>query len=156
MACAAVLLGGCAAVEKGGAYTRISGESLTDYSKKNDGFVGTMAGVGGTINTAVGSMMENMAKGSSGSETRRQGQERNRCTCRRPASRGPQGGRADEHRRHATATAGAGLPSRHRRWRDGQEAVDALKAFQKDQKLAVTGELNNETIAKLRSAKRAG
>ena len=38
----------------------------------------------------------------------------------------------------------------------GKKAVDALKAFQLDHKLAVTGELIGETIAKLRAAKSAG
>jgi Putative peptidoglycan binding domain len=146
---AAWLLAGCAAIEKGGAYTRMSGESLTEYSKKNEGFVGTMAGVGGTINTAVGSTMENAAKGSGGESADKSKAE----PAAAPVAKAPEPmSIADMQKRLAAL----GYPVGAADGVMGKKAVDALKAFQKDNKLAITGELNNETIARLRAAKSAG
>lgn len=55
-------LGGCAFVEMSGTMTKKTGEVMTDYSKQNEGFLGTLAGFGGGINTAVGSSVENVAR----------------------------------------------------------------------------------------------
>jgi Putative peptidoglycan binding domain len=144
------LLAGCAAIEKGGAYTRMSGESMTDYSKKNEGFVGTMAGVGGAINTTVGGAMENAAKGSGGASANTGKTE---TAAAAPAAKAPEPmSIADMQKRLAAL----GYPVGAADGVMGKKAVDALKAFQKDNKLAVTGELNNETIAKLRAAKSSG
>lgn len=55
-----VLLSGCAFVEMSGTMTKKTGEVMTDYSKKNEGFLGALAGIGGNINTAVGSTVENI------------------------------------------------------------------------------------------------
>lgn len=147
----AMLLAGCAAIEKGGAYTRMSGESLTEYSKKNEGFVGTMAGVGGTINTAVGSTMENAAKGSgSGSEADK---AKTDSAAAAPAAKAVEPMSVADMQKRLAAL---GYPVGAADGVMGKKAVDALKAFQKDNKLAVTGELNNETITKLRAGKGAG
>ncbi len=162
------LLAGCAAIEKGGAYTRMAGESMTDYSKKNEGFVGTMAGVGGTINTAVGSTMENMAKGSGGESADKSKAE---PAAAPPPATAPAATPTAAPQQAAAAAKSAepmsitdmqkrllalGYPAGTADGVMGKKAVDALKAFQKDNRLPVTGELNNDTITKLRSAKRAG
>ena len=56
------LLVGCAFIEMSGTMTKKTGEVMTEYSKQNEGFIGTLAGFGGRINTAVGSSVENIAK----------------------------------------------------------------------------------------------
>lgn len=58
----APLLPGCALVEMSGKMTRVTGEVMTDYSKQNQGVIGKLAGFGGSINTAVGSTVEGMAR----------------------------------------------------------------------------------------------
>ena len=135
---------------------------MTDYSKKNEGFVGTMAGIGGTVNTAVGSTVENMAKGSSSESPDKAKAE--------PAAATPPATPPTTAQPVAAAKAvepmniadmqkrllALGYPAGTADGVMGKKAVDALKAFQKDNKLPVTGELNNDTITKLRSAKRAG
>ena len=150
---AAWLLAGCAAVEKGGAYTRMSGESLTEYSKKNEGFVGTMAGVGGTINTAVGNTMENAAKGSGGGSGSESDKGKTELAAAAPVAKTAEPMSVADMQRRLAAL---GYPVGAADGVMGKKAVDALKAFQKDNKLAVTGELNNETITKLRASKGAG
>jgi hypothetical protein len=52
---------GCAMIEASGRWTRETGESMEAYSKKNDGFVGSLAGFGGRVNQAVGGTVESMA-----------------------------------------------------------------------------------------------
>jgi peptidoglycan hydrolase-like protein with peptidoglycan-binding domain len=109
-----------------------------------------MAGVGGTINTAVGSTMENAAKGSGADSADKSKAE--------PAAAAPVAKAAepmniaDMQRRLAALGYRVGAAGGVM----GKKAVDALKAFQKDNKPAVAGELNNETIARLRAAKSAG
>lgn len=53
---------GCALVEMSGTMTKKTGEVMTEYSKKNEGFIGKAAGVGGRINTSVGTSVENIAQ----------------------------------------------------------------------------------------------
>lgn len=55
-------LHGCSFVEMSGKMTRVTGEVMTDYSKTHDGFIGKMAGVGGNIQTSVGSAVEDVAR----------------------------------------------------------------------------------------------
>ncbi len=55
------LLGSCALVELSGTMTRKTGEIMSDYGRKNDGFIGKMAGFGGSIHEAVGSTVEKVA-----------------------------------------------------------------------------------------------
>ncbi len=57
-----LLLPSCSFVEMTGTMTRKTGEVMTDYSKKNDGFLGTVTGLGGKINTSVGGAVEDAAK----------------------------------------------------------------------------------------------
>ena len=57
-----VFLAGCAAIEFAGTMTRKTGEAMTEYSKANDGVIAGMAGLGGRVNTAVGSTVEGIAK----------------------------------------------------------------------------------------------
>jgi hypothetical protein len=52
----------CSFIEMSGTMTRKTGEVMEDYSKQNDGFLGKMSGIGGRINTAVGSAVEDVAK----------------------------------------------------------------------------------------------
>lgn len=52
----------CSLIEMSGTMTRKTGETMTDYSKKHDGFLGKLVGFGGKINTAVGRTVENAAK----------------------------------------------------------------------------------------------
>jgi len=155
-------LGGCAAIEKGGAYTRVSGEAMTDYSKRNEGFVGTMAGIGGTVNTAVGGAIENAAKGSSGSSPDAA------SSANAPAGSTPGATPTSAPPAAAKPAPAMSIADAQKRLlalgyqpgaSDGvmnKKTVDALKAFQKDQKLPVTGELSQDTIARLRNARRAG
>ena len=143
--CLSALFGGCAVIEKGGTYTRMSGEAMTDYSKRNEGFVGTLAGVGGTVNTAVGGGIENAAKGSGGELPDKPRTEAAAANAAEPMSI------TDMQKRLLALGYLAGTADGVM----GKKAVDALKAFQKDNNLPVTGELNNETITKLRTAKRA-
>ena len=145
-ACILALVAGCAVIEKGGTYTRMSGEAMTDYSKRNEGFVGTLAGVGGTVNTAVGGGIENAAKGSAGESPDKPRAEAAAANAAEPMSI------IDMQKRLLAL----GYPAGTADGVMGKKAVDALKAFQKDNNLPVTGELNNETIDKLRTAKRAG
>lgn len=55
------LLSSCAFIEMSGTMTRKTGEIMSDYANKNDGFIGKMAGFGGRINEAVGSTVEKVA-----------------------------------------------------------------------------------------------
>ena len=57
-----LLLSSCSLVELSGTMTRKTGEVMTDYSKQNDGIIAKGAGVGGRINTAVGSSVESVAR----------------------------------------------------------------------------------------------
>jgi len=52
----------CSFIEMSGTKTRETGESMEDYSKQHDGFLGKMAGFGGKVNKSVGSAIENVAK----------------------------------------------------------------------------------------------
>lgn len=61
------LLSSCALIEMSGTMTRKTGEVMSDYAGKDNGFIGRMAGVGGRINQAVGSTVEKVAtKGKEG------------------------------------------------------------------------------------------
>ncbi len=59
---AGFLLQACAAVEMSGTMTRVTGEVMSDYSRTHDGLIGAMAGFGGRINTAVGSVVEEVSR----------------------------------------------------------------------------------------------
>ena len=58
----ALFFSSCSFMEMSGKMTRQTGETMTEYSKKNKGFLGSMAGFGGKVNTAVGSAVENAAR----------------------------------------------------------------------------------------------
>lgn len=67
---ALLLLSSCSLVELSGTMTRQTGEVMTDYSKQNDGLIGSAAGVGGRVNTAVGSAVEDVARKGKGIESK--------------------------------------------------------------------------------------
>lgn len=53
---------GCGVMEMSGTMMRKTGEAMSDYGDKHDGFIGKMSGFGGKIHTAVGSTVEDMAR----------------------------------------------------------------------------------------------
>ena len=55
------ILTSCSVVKLSGTITRKTGEVMSEYSKENDGFIGKMAGLGGRINTSVGTAVEDVA-----------------------------------------------------------------------------------------------
>jgi hypothetical protein len=63
---AGVLLCSCAVVEFSGKIARKAGETLTGYSKENDGITGQAAGVAGGAYTTVGTAAEDAAKSGKG------------------------------------------------------------------------------------------
>lgn len=50
----------CSLVQWSGRVTRRVGESMTEYSEENDGFIGKMSGLGGSVYTAAGRSVENI------------------------------------------------------------------------------------------------
>jgi peptidoglycan hydrolase-like protein with peptidoglycan-binding domain len=63
---AGMLLCSCAVVEFGGKVARKAGETLTGYSKENDGVTGKAAGVAGGVYTTAGTVAEDSAKSGKG------------------------------------------------------------------------------------------
>ncbi|MBI4996799.1 MAG: peptidoglycan-binding protein [Rhodocyclales bacterium] len=64
-----LLLSACAVVEFGGKMAKKAGDTLTGYSKENDGAVGQAAGVAGGVYTTAGNVAEDSAKSGKGEKT---------------------------------------------------------------------------------------
>ena len=59
---AALSFSACSVVELGGKLMRRTGETLSDYSKDNDGVLGKGAGIAGGVYSSVGAATEDAAK----------------------------------------------------------------------------------------------
>jgi peptidoglycan hydrolase-like protein with peptidoglycan-binding domain len=159
----AVLTGACSVVESGGAMVRRSGEAMTGYSKENEGVIGSVAGFGGTVNTAVGTAVESAARDKNAPAAA--------TTPEAPAAAASSPAAAPAAKVDKVSTVAAqpmGLADAQKLLAAlgyqpgpadgsmGKRTVDALSKFQRDSKLPVTGKLDAATAEALRSAKRPG
>ena len=162
---AAVVLGACSLMQLGGTVARKTGEAMTDYSKENDGAIAKLVGLGGQINTAVGSTVEDAARDGKDGESARTRPERPAGAPRTtPAARVDAAASASE-----TDLAPAqpmSIVDAQRKLAEfgyrpgpadgamGRRTIDALSRFQRENGLQVTGKLDAPTIDALRRAKR--
>lgn len=144
----AAMLSGCAMVELGGRISRKTGEALTDYAKTNDGVIGQAAGVAGTVYTTTGTEVESAAKRSADGQSP-SGQQSNGpagAGAARSVGTGPVGSKsgltvagAQKRLNELGYSAGAADGV------FGRKTVDAIRRFQSDRGLAITGKLDSST-----------
>jgi predicted component of type VI protein secretion system len=162
----AVLTGACSVVESGGAMVRRSGEAMTSYSKENEGMVGSVAGFGGTVNTAVGTAVESAARDKNAPAAATT-PEAPAVAASAPAA-APAAPAAKSDKVSAATAQPMGLAEAQKLLTAlgyqpgpadgsmGKRTVDALSKFQRENKLPVTGKLDAATSEALRSAKLPG
>jgi hypothetical protein len=170
------LLGSCALVDLSGRLTRKTGEAMSEYSENHDGTLGKVVGVGGKINVAVGSALESLSgmerKGADQEMTAPPANEQNPAAEPLPSSppeeqvvlitQEPGTGIIIE--KISSQTEGMSVFETQRvltrlgynpggiDGRLGPKTAGALKKFQTDHDLPVTGELDDATISRLRTA----
>lgn len=160
----ALVLVACSVVELGGKLMRRTGETLSDYSKENDGVIGKGAGIAGGVYSSVGAATEDAARGSKGDQP---------AASARPATpaAGASNANSPSNSSHATAEASASplaitITEAQRRLTElgyrpgpidgsmGKRTVDALLQFQRSSGLSPSGKLDVATSDALRKATR--
>jgi hypothetical protein len=149
----------CSLVKTTGTLTRKGGEALTDLSEENEGsFVGKVSGFAGNLYTSIGSTVEDAADGEKGAvETGTDVTKSAIGVVQEEAGSGASGTSASSRGKLAKED----IVRLQTRLKDegydpgkvdgiwGGNTVKALKNYQRDQGLSVTGNADAETLASL-------
>lgn len=158
-------LGACSLIELSGKMTRTTGEVMTEYSAKNDGVIGKAAGFGGKVNTAVGTAVEDAAR-SGKDDNAANAKARQSVQDRGSPSNASAQAVANQRSDVAARAQPMSIADAQRRLAElgyepgaadglmGRGTVEALKQFQRDYGLPLTGKLDRRTSEALQSAKR--
>lgn len=149
----------CSLVKTTGTLTRKGGETLTDVSKENEGsFLGKVSGFAGNLYTSIGSTVEDAADGEKGVvETGTDvtktaiGVVREEAGGEAARSSSKSNGKLskDEIFRLQTRLSEEGYDPGKIDGIWGGNTVKALKKYQKDHELSVTGKADERTLAAL-------